>query len=68
MLGFTGRPFWQDESYDHLVRENAEFDRIVRYIETNPVNAGLVASPEQFRWSSATPIANRRQVTNLHSL
>ena len=21
MLGFTGQPFWQDESYDHLVRD-----------------------------------------------
>jgi REP element-mobilizing transposase RayT len=33
--------FWQDESYDHVVRER-EFARIVTYIINNPVNAGLV--------------------------
>jgi REP element-mobilizing transposase RayT len=56
ILGFTGQPFWQDESYDRLVRDEGEFQRIVRYIETNPVNAGLVAMPEEFPWSSAGPI------------
>jgi REP element-mobilizing transposase RayT len=28
MLGLTGKPFWQEESYDRLVRDEAEFDRI----------------------------------------
>ena len=51
-LGLTG-PFWQHESYDHLVRNNAEFDRIRRYIENNPVRAGLAPDAEHFRWSSA---------------
>jgi hypothetical protein len=31
----------------------------------NPVKAGLVATPEEFLWSSARPIANRPQVANL---
>jgi putative DNA methylase len=53
LLGLTGTSFWQDESYDRLVRDAAEFRRIVRYIEWNPVNAGLAAGPEAFRWSSA---------------
>jgi len=65
MLGRTGHPFWQDESYDRLVR-NDEFRRIARYIEMNPVKAGLVASPEEFRWSSAWPITNRPQAASLH--
>ncbi len=51
VLGTRGR-FWQDESYDHLVR-NGEFERIKRYIELNPVKAGLAATPEEFPWSSA---------------
>jgi REP-associated tyrosine transposase len=46
-------PFWQDESYDHLVRDSAEFESTRRYIELNPVRAGLVAAPEEFKWSSA---------------
>jgi REP element-mobilizing transposase RayT len=53
MLGLTGQPFWQEESYDRLVRNEAEFQRIVRYIERNPVTAGLAARPEDFPWSSA---------------
>jgi putative transposase len=52
VLNRTGNPFWQSESYDHLVRAD-EFDRIRRYIENNPVKAGLVAAPEDFLWSSA---------------
>jgi putative DNA methylase len=59
MLARTGQPFWQDESYDRLVRDRTEFERISAYIERNPVTAGLAVSPEEFRWSSARPIANR---------
>ena len=54
VMGTQGRAFWQDESYDHLVRSAAEFERIRAYIEQNPVTAGLVANAEQFEWSSAT--------------
>jgi putative transposase len=64
MLNRTGRPFWQDESYDRLVRDDAEFRRIRRYIEMNPVKAGLVTAPEEFPWSSAG-IDNRPQVGSL---
>jgi putative DNA methylase len=48
----TGKPFWQDESYDHLVRHYDEFRRIQHYIENNPVVAGFVGTPEQYPWSS----------------
>jgi REP element-mobilizing transposase RayT len=51
-LGRTGS-FWQRESYDHWVRDRKEFDKIVAYIENNPVKAGIVSGPEEFRWSSA---------------
>jgi REP element-mobilizing transposase RayT len=54
MLGLLGGPFWQDESYDHLVRNEREFDRIRGYIEENPVRAGLVRESSEYRWSSAT--------------
>jgi REP element-mobilizing transposase RayT len=60
MLGLTGKPFWQEESYDRLVRDETEFRRIARHIDMNPVRAGL-AAPEEFPWSSARPIDNRPQ-------
>jgi REP element-mobilizing transposase RayT len=53
ILGLAGKPFWQEESYDRLVRDGAEFDRIRRYIEENQVRAGLVAQAADYRWSSA---------------
>jgi putative transposase len=52
ILGLTGNPFWQEESYDHLVR-NGEFEKIRGYIEENPVRAGLAKSAGEFPWSSA---------------
>jgi REP element-mobilizing transposase RayT len=55
-LGTHGSRFWQDESYDHLVRSETEFGRILAYIEQNPVTAGLADSPQGFRWSSASAI------------
>jgi putative transposase len=53
ILGRTGLPFWQDESYDHWVRGPEELVKIVRYIEQNPVSAGLVRNGKDWRWSSA---------------
>jgi REP element-mobilizing transposase RayT len=53
LLGRTGETFWQAESYDHWVRNQAEFARIVAYIENNPVSAGLVTRAEDYCWSSA---------------
>jgi len=53
ILRRTGRPFWQDESFDHWVRNGAELERIRRYIERNPVTAGLVCRPGDWPWSSA---------------
>jgi putative transposase len=53
LLGRTGEPFWQDESYDHWVRNENEFNRIVAYIEANPVSTQLAARPEDWPWSSA---------------
>jgi len=53
ILSRTGEPFWQKESFDHRVRNPAEWQKIRAYIENNPVAAGLVARPEDWPWSSA---------------
>ena len=53
LLGRTRKPFWQDESFDHAVRSEDEYYRIKKYIERNPVKAGLVETPEDWPWSSA---------------
>jgi putative transposase len=53
LLRREGQPFWQQESFDHWIRTADSFIRIQRYIEWNPVSAGLVEKPEQWEWSSA---------------
>ena len=53
-LGRTGKPFWQNESFDHWIRNAAEFERVQHYIHKNPVKAGLAASPSEWPWSSAS--------------
>jgi putative transposase len=53
VLARTGKPFWQEEYFDRIVRTETEFSQIQRYIEWNPVKAALVANPEEFQWSSA---------------
>ena len=50
MLGRNGR-FWQEESYDHIIRDEAELNRIRQYILYNPVKAGLVDNPEDWPWN-----------------
>jgi len=52
LLGSQGS-FWQHESYDHWVRDGEELERILLYVEGNPVKAGLVSSPEDWPFSSA---------------
>jgi putative transposase len=53
-LGTPVRPdrFWQTRFYDFNVwTERKRIERL-RYIHRNPVERGLVSSPEQWRWSS----------------
>ena len=52
LLGREGS-FWQHESYDHWVRDEDDLERIVAYINANPVKAGLAERSWQFIWSSA---------------
>ena len=53
ILGRTGMPFWQDESFDHWIRCSQELDELIEYVESNPVKAGLVQVASHWPWSSA---------------
>ena len=45
--------FWERESFDHLVRSIASLERFIRYVEQNPVVAGLCERAENWAFSSA---------------
>lgn len=40
LLGTTGR-FWQQDAFDHLVRHQAQYHRLLRYLAENPIKARL---------------------------
>jgi REP element-mobilizing transposase RayT len=59
MLGRIGSHFWQKEAYDHLIQNDEEQCQLCAYVADNPVKAGLCARPEEWSWSSASPLAER---------
>jgi len=51
-LRTDGTPFWYPRYYDFNVYTRTKRIEKLRYIHRNPVNRGLVASPEDWPWSS----------------
>jgi REP element-mobilizing transposase RayT len=45
---------WEEEAFDHLVRDEKAFEKFVNYAEDNPVTAGLCERPENWGFSSAS--------------
>lgn len=45
LMGTEGE-VWHKESYDHIIRSQAAFERTIRYVLNNPAAAGLV----NWRW------------------
>ena len=43
---------WQPRFFDRALRSVKEYNENVEYIHLNPVRAGLVSRPEDWRWSS----------------
>ncbi len=52
LLGRSG-DFWMPDYVDRFIRDEKHFMATVEYIHHNPVKAGLVSAPEEWRWSSA---------------
>jgi REP element-mobilizing transposase RayT len=55
MILGRGGAFWQDESYDHVIRNAEEYSRIVNYVLENPVKAGLVSHWQEWQWTYCKP-------------
>jgi REP element-mobilizing transposase RayT len=49
LFGTTG-PVWEEESFDHVLRSDESLEEKCEYIKQNPVVAGLVRRPEEYRW------------------
>lgn len=55
LLDLTGKPFWQEESYDHVVRNDEEFIRVTNYVVQNPVKAGLTNKWQDWKYTYLSP-------------
>ena len=51
---------WMPDYFDRYIRDSEHFEKAVRYIENNPVNAGLCELPEEWLFSSAHPVMRAR--------
>ena len=50
-------PLWQGRFFDRALRTVQEYHETLEYIHWNPVKAGLVVRPEDWRWSSVQDFA-----------
>lgn len=50
--GRNGR-LWAADYFDRYMRDGDHYETSKRYVEMNPVKAGLCAAPHDWRWSSA---------------
>jgi len=50
-------PIWQERYFDNIIRRVRDFWHKLEYIHQNPVEAGLVSSPQEWQWSSYRHIA-----------
>lgn len=41
---------WLDENYDRIVRDDDDYVEKMNYVIYNPVKAGLVEKPEDYKW------------------
>jgi putative transposase len=55
VLGRKGR-VWEEESFDRALRREESIDDKVDYILGNPVGAGLVGNPLEYRWLWRGPV------------
>lgn len=51
-LGRSGR-FWAPDYFDRALRDEAQVEAALAYVEANPVAAGLCGDPFEWPWSSA---------------
>lgn len=51
----TSGPVWEEESFDHVLRSDESLKEKAEYVRQNPVVAGLVRKPEDYRWLWVNP-------------
>lgn len=52
ILGQSGR-FWSPDYFDRFIRDRRHLTNVLKYIDENPVKAGLCRTPDDWPWGSA---------------
>jgi putative transposase len=55
------RDVWQKGFADHRIRDRVDYDKHLRYIDQNPVAAGLVSHPGEYQWSSTSRVLREKK-------
>ncbi len=61
LIGTSPTPIWHREYWDRFIRDDRHLRQAIDYIHMNPVKAGLVATPEEWPFSSAS-VRGQQQV------
>src|SRR5437016_11050669 len=56
---------WEEESFDRILRREENIGDKLDYILWNPVGAGLVRNPLEYRWRSEEHTSELQSLTNL---
>ena len=57
--------FWQQNNHPLAIKDQAMFDKMLTYIHDNPVVAGFVGSPEDWKYSSAGDFCGKKGLIEL---
>lgn len=52
LIGRNGR-FWSPDYFDRFIRNYIHFNKVYKYIDENPVKAGLCSKPSEWQWCRA---------------
>ena len=57
--------FWQQHNKPTEIKDQEMFDKILNYIHQNPVQAGFVTRPEDWKYSSARDFCGMKGLVEL---
>jgi REP element-mobilizing transposase RayT len=60
-IGAGADPIWHREYWDRFIRDARHFQQTVDYIHNNPVKVGLAAEAQQWMWSSASTMQEKKK-------
>lgn len=58
----TGYKLWQENYHEHVLRNDEDVEKVIKYILHNPVRAGIVRNYYDYPYSGSLVIDNIRDL------